>query len=691
MLCAPLRPLRRRAARLFDQLVDVVFPFPIEEGFTYRVRSGHDQPVGMLVEVPFHGRVEQAIVVRFHQNDPGIPLKEVGNSVFPEPVVNQAQIDLAFWMADEYLCGPGEALFKMFPAVCRPAKDNRRKKPPREVTLAVDGDGTGQTPLTLTEEQSAILSIIREELGGKRSSLHLLHGITGSGKTEIYIRALQSVVASGGGGILLVPEISLTVQTLRRLEEVFGGNLALLHSGRKKAERFADYLDVLAGRRRVVVGTRSAVFAPVANLALVILDEEHDGSYREHSTPRYDARGIARRRGESGAVVILGSATPRVDIRYAAERFDVRGPHASSIAGRRFFYHRLTRRASGALPRVTIVEREDYDAPISRSLLLEIEANFRSGHQTMLLLNRRGYQPYLICRSCRQTLQCPRCSVSLTLHKDGKLLCHQCGFTRSGAGACPSCGGSLRRAGTGVQKVEEHLLSLYPDMRIERLDTDTAQRGEGVDDVLGRFLSGEIDLLTGTQMIAKGLDSPRVTLVGVLQADLGLALPDFRASERVFSLLMQVAGRAGRGDAEGRVIFEATNPEHPILLLARGQDYDSFYREEIAERREHGYPPFRRLVRLLLRAREEEHALRYAEELARRLTDVFGEDAGVEILGPAPAPLARLQNRYRVHIILKVTDPARCRSVLRSVLPRFRDRLGEKAYLEIEFDPLDLL
>lgn len=245
--------------------------------------------------------------------------------------------------------------------------------------------------------------------------------------------------------------------------------------------------------------------------------------------------------------------------------------------------------------------------------------------------------------------------------------------------------------GTGVQKVEEHLLSLYPEMRIERLDTDTATRGDGVADVLERFLAGKIDLLTGTQMIAKGLDSPRVTLVGVLQADLGLSLPDFRASERVFALLMQVAGRAGRGDVPGRVVFEASNPDHPILRLAREQDYEAFFEEEIAERREHGYPPFRRLVRLLLRAKQEEHALRFAAQLAALLDDAFRGDSGVEILGPAPAPLARLQNRYRVHMILKTRDPVRCRAGLRSVLPAFRDRLGEKAYLEIEFDPMDLL
>lgn len=666
----------------------------------------------MLVEAPFQNREERGIVVSVHDRHPGIDLKEISHSAYPDAVVNRAQIDLAGWMSEQYLCAPGEALFKMFPSAVTPSRVTQRGSHlrvshpavSRSAKIASRKIAVEQRVECLTEEQKGILSILKEEIG-RRSSFHLIHGVTGSGKTEIYIRALQAALDLGRGGILLVPEISLTVQTLARLEAVFGDELALLHSGRKPRERFGEYQDVLSGRRRIVVGTRSAVFAPVVRPGVIILDEEHDSSYREHSTPRYDARHIARRRGEEGAVVVFGSATPRIEIRYAAERFDVRREigasengggtgkaKAETPAASRYFYHRMTKRASGDLPTVEIIPREDYDAPISRSLLLDIEENFRSGLQTVLLLNRRGYQPFLVCKSCRKTLQCPRCAVSLTLHRDNRLLCHQCGFTQLQVGLCPLCGGTLRRLGTGVQKVEEHLLSLYPEMRIERLDTDSAAKGDGVEGVLARFLSGDIDLLTGTQMIAKGLDSPRVTLVGVLQADLGLSLPDFRSMERVFSLLMQVAGRAGRGESKGRVVFEAMNPDHPVLLLARDQDYEGFYRSEIAERREHGYPPFRRLVRLLVRAKEEDYARDFSEALAGLLDVEFRDSQNrIEVLGPAPAPLSRLQNRYRYHLILKTNDPARVRDGLRRILPDFRSRLGEKAYLEIEFDPMDLL
>lgn len=632
-----------------------------------------------MVEVPLQNRTERAVVVERHSHPPDVHIKEMATPVFEGPVVSEAQIELARWMAEHYLCAPGEALFKMFPS------PHRLSKKAKTDLASVERPTSPAESLILNDEQSGVFSLLCDELDAGRHSVHLLHGITGSGKTEIYIRALQHALDIKRSGILLVPEISLTVQTINRLQSTFGNELALLHSGRRPKERFAEYMDVLAGRRRIVVGTRSAVFAPVSRPGIIILDEEHDASYREHSTPRYDARQIARRRCETeSSVLLLGSATPRVEMRYAAERFDVRRNPESKA---RFFYHRLTERARGALPDVQIIEQQG-DADISRTLLLEIEKNFESGRQTVLLLNRRGYQPYIQCRTCKAVVECPRCSVGLTAHRDGRLLCHQCGWTERELKQCRSCGGPLKKQGTAVQKVEEYLLTRFPSMRIERLDTDAAAKID-VEDVLSRFLQGEIDLLTGTQMIAKGLDSPGVTLVGVLQADRGLALPDFRAQERVFSLLMQVAGRAGRGEEAGRVFFEALNTEHPVLLLAREQNYDRFFAEEIAERRESGYPPFKRLIRILIRSREGAVAVKRIEELATLLTTELSDKD--ELLGPAPAPLTKLHNNYRYHLILKTTAPDRLRGVLKERLPTFKARLGEKAFVELEFDPLDML
>lgn len=664
---------------MFDRYVDVVLPYPLEQSYTYLLPDGMELGPGYMVEVPFQNRTERAVVVERHAHPPDVDLKEVLQPVLDMPVVNSEQIELARWMAEHYLCASGEALFKMFPS------PHRLSRKARENLTSPHRQGEASESLVLNEEQADVFSVLCEELDAGHHSIHLLHGITGSGKTEIYIRALQHALDIGRSGILLVPEISLTVQTINRLLSTFGNELALLHSGRRPKERFAEYMDVLAGRRRIVVGTRSAVFAPVSRPGIIILDEEHDTSYREHSNPRYDARQIARRRSETqSAVLLLGSATPRVEIRYAAERFDVRSHPESKV---RFFYHRLVNRARGGLPDVNIIEQQG-DAGISRTLLLEIEKNFENGKQTVLLLNRRGYQPYVQCRSCKTVVECKRCSVALTLHRDGRLLCHQCGWTERDVTRCRDCGGPLKKQGTAVQKIEEHLLARFPNMRIERLDTDAAAK-KSVEDVLDRFLQGEIDLLTGTQMIAKGLDSPGVTLVGVLQADRGLAFPDFRAHERVFSLLMQVAGRAGRGAHAGRVFFEAIDTEHPVLVLAREQNYDRFFAREIAERYESGYPPFRRLIRILIRSREEAIAAKRIEELALLLSE--GLDEKDELLGPAPAPLLKLHNSYRYHLILKTTAPERLRSTLRNLLPGFKSKLGEKAFLELEFDPLDML
>jgi primosomal protein N' (replication factor Y) len=668
-----------RESSLFHRYADVLLPYPLEQTLTYLLPDGVEVDTGWMVEVPLKNRTERAVVVMRHSHPPDVAVKEMASPLFEGPVVSEAQIELARWMSDYYLCSPGEALFKMFPS------PHRLKRKSSSDPASRDFSKSSDKGVVLNHEQESVFSLLRDELDSGMHSVHLLHGITGSGKTEIYIRVLQHVLDKNRSGILLVPEISLTVQMIRRLESTFGNELALLHSGRHPKERFVEYMDVLSGRRRIVVGTRSAVFAPVHRPGIIILDEEHDASYREHSHPRYDARQIARRRCEmESAVLLLGSATPRVEMRYAAERYDVRRNAKST---QRFFYHRLTERASGALPEVRIIEQQK-DACISRTLLLEIEKNFKNGEQTVLLLNRRGYQPYVQCRSCKAVVECPRCSVGLTVHRDGRLLCHQCGWSELERKQCRICGGLLKKQGTAVQRVEEFLLDRFPSMRIERLDTDAAARID-VEDVLTRFLEGRIDLLTGTQMIAKGLDSPRVTLVGVLQADRGLALPDFRAQERVFSLLMQVAGRAGRGNHAGRVFFEALNTEHPVLQLAREQNYDRFFAAEIAGRMESGYPPFRRLIRILIRSREEAVALKRIEELAGLLKAELSEKD--ELLGPAPAPLTKLHNRYRYHMILKTTAPEGLRKVLKERLASFRARLGEKAFLEVEFDPIDLL
>ena len=659
---------------MFQRFAEVALRLPLRRTFTYSIPDSlADLAPGWPVLVDLRGRREEGLVVSLHSNAPDfktLPIEAMG----PNAVLNSEQLALGGWMSEHYLSGLGECLFKMFPSGKNPARARLRVAP-------------AETPRpTLNEQQQAAFDRIRSELGPHerlRPPVHLLHGITGSGKTEVYMRLIQACIEGDQGAVLLVPEIALTVQLISRLREVFGEDLVLLHSALRKSERLRGYLDLLHGKKRIAVGTRSAVFAPVAGPGLFILDEEHDGSYKEHSAPRYHARQVAYHRAAmNGAVLVLGSATPSIETRYMAE----------NAPG--FAYHILTDRATGAaLPKVDLVRLANPDTPLSGDLLRELEKTIRSGHQALLLLNRRGYQPFQYCAACQASLQCPNCSVTLNLHRTGQLMCHYCGLSRLADGRCDRCSGPVRRLGAGTQKLEEFLLNLYPDWRIERLDTDSASRVGVTEQAVERLLRGDLDILLGTQMIAKGLDAPNVTLVGVLQADLGLNLPDFRAGERTFSLLTQVAGRSGRGEHSGRVIFEVLDVQSPTVLQAAQHDYAAFYAHEIALRRLALYPPFCRLVRLLCRSPTREHAAAGAAQVAAALDEAYrpGDLASRPLLlGPAPAPLERLHGQYRYHVLIKTSRMGDVRAVLSARVDALRAGLPSDTHLEVDFDPTEL-
>jgi primosomal protein N' (replication factor Y) len=664
---------------MFDRFCDVAVGLPLDELLTYRARP--DTEPGMLVTVLVRGRHEKGIVVRVHGQEPSMKALELLDQGLQ--VLSSSQIELGLWMAESFYCGPGEAMFKMFPD---PVKGTLRKKKKDSKALEYSGgheslllggesvsepDGpvnaAYRTDHTLNADQQSAFDSI---LGAGPGSRHLVQGITGSGKTELYIHLIREMLARGQNCILLVPEIALTVQMVDRLRRVFGSQIALLHSALTARERWSAYDSLLKGERRIAVGTRSAVFAPIRP-GLVILDEEHDGSYKEHSSPRYDARSIAGYYCKKfGAIAVHGSATPRLESRQFAN------------------IHYLKARASGAeLSRVEIVQSTESD--LTGVLFEALKQNFSNRQKSILLLNRRGYFPYLYCKSCRETQKCPRCSVTLPLHKSGKLVCHYCGYARADNGKCSACGSVLKKLGMGTERMEEILLGLFPGAVVERLDTDTA-RGPAVQDCISRFLAGQIDILLGTQMIAKGLDSPDVTLVGVLRADSGLALPDFRAAERTFALLTQVAGRSGRVKT-GRVVFEAMDPENQILRLAAEQNYEAFYKQELEERRLSFYPPFSRILRLLVRAKDEQIARDDADRLFSLLA---GEPSlrttGIELLGPAPAPLERLNEYYRHHMIFKAEDIDALGPAVRRIARAFK-ATQKKSYLEIDPDPVDLL
>ena len=488
------------------------------------------------------------------------------------------------------------------------------------------------------------------------SSVFLLHGVTGSGKTEVYLQALDHALSQGKGGIVLVPEIALTPQTVERFKARFshGPNqtlVAVLHSHLSAGERHDEWHKIRQGRARIVIGARSAIFAPVEPLGLIIVDEEHEHTYKQEEAPRYHARDVAVVRGQrEGAVVVLGSATPSLESFYNCKKG-------------KYTLLELPERADNAkLPLVRVVDmrqtaRKEKGPPIFSPQLKEaIHQRIERGEQTILFLNRRGYSSSLSCLKCGYVAECPDCSVSLTFHRrDAKLACHVCGHTAKVPPICPKCRNpEIRYSGLGTEKVEDILGKLFPKARLRRMDSDIMKRKEDYRRVLGEFRAGKVDILVGTQMIAKGLHFPNVTLVGIIFADMALHQPDFRAGERTFQLLTQVAGRAGRGDVEGEVFVQSFTPFHPAIQFARRHDFGGFYEQEIEFRKELNYPPFARIALLTLKGRNEQKVQFAAEHLKRELEKLTADLKGTMLLGPAPAPLLRAETFYRYQLMLRV-------------------------------------
>jgi primosomal protein N' (replication factor Y) len=520
-----------------------------------------------------------------------------------------------------------------------------------------------QPPHRLNEEQESAFREIRAALDAGRGGVFLLHGVTGSGKTEIYLHAIEYILQKGKTSLVLVPEISLTPQMVQRFKARLGEEVAVLHSGLGTGERYDQWRGIREGRYRVVIGARSALFAPLHNLGLVVIDEEHENTYKQGSPPRYHAIEVAEKRAElSSAVLLLGSATPRLE------------SYKSAVERSRGLLV-LSRRVDGRpLPETEVVDMREYRdgagmTILSAPLVNHLAAIYREGGQAVLFINRRGFARFLQCFQCGHILQCPRCSVSLCYHaRESSLLCHHCGWRAQFPSSCPRCGNrKLRLAGVGTERVEAELRRVFPPLRCIRMDSDTTRRKGSHWRLLEEFRQGKAQVLLGTQMIAKGLDIPSVTLVGVINADTTLGLPDFRAAERTFQLLTQVSGRAGRGDRPGKVIIQTYNPDHYAVQAASRGDYGDFYRREISFRRDAGYPPFRRLVNLVTTSSREDHVEAASEKLGAIVREKLETE---EVLGPAPCPLSRVKGRYRYHLLVKTSS-------LRETLPRLEEALLE--------------
>lgn len=527
-------------------------------------------------------------------------------------------------------------------------------------------------PATLNDEQSAALERLWRLASSGKAAASLLYGVTGSGKTQVYMELAARVLDSGRGAMILAPEIALTPQLMRQFRSRFGDRVAILHSALTVGERADEWKRIRAGEADVVLGTRSAVFAPMKDLGLIVIDEEQERSYKSESTPRYHARDIARRRAyDAGALLLLGSATPSVESFHAATE------------GRYELVTLKERYAERPLPKVEIVDmreelRRANPGRISAALKDAILQEMSRGKQSILFLNRRGAARKVVCVECGYTPECPNCSSAYTYHSaNGRLMCHYCGSSEKLPDRCPNCGGDLKQVGVGTQRVETELAELLPDARVLRMDSDTTAARHSHEEILQKFRSGGADILLGTQMIAKGLDFPNVTLVGVLGADDALYADDFRANERTFSIITQVVGRAGRGGDEGRALIQTYTPDSPIILAAARQDYEGFYREEIKLRERMGYPPFREMVSVEVSAADGDAALdgvMRVRELLRGLISAHSPDTLV--LGPTQASVFRVSGRSRYRLTLMGRADAKLRRVIAYALKEFR--AGEK-------------
>ncbi len=541
--------------------------------------------------------------------------------------------------------------------------------------------------LQLTDEQADVLSKLQGVVERGVYQGFLLHGITGSGKTEVYIRTMKAVLEKGRSSLMLVPEIALTPVFSKRLRAVFGRNVAILHSSLSAGERFDEWRRIRNGEARVVIGTRSAVFAPLVDIGLIVVDEEHDTSYRQHEMPFYNGRDVAIVRAHNAdAVVILGSATPALESFHNART----GKYEYLSLPKRIENRPLARAELIDMRRV--FKQAGKDPILAPELVEAIEDTHDRGEQSIILLNRRGFSQFVLCRSCGESIRCRNCDITLTFHKrDNNLVCHYCNHQIEAPNECPSCQSRfLYFMGEGTEQVEAVIQKRFAAMKIARIDRDTAKIRVRMEKIFSEFGKGEIDLLIGTQMIAKGHDFHNVTLVGVISVDAGLSMPDFRSAERTFQLLTQVAGRAGRGELPGRVLIQTYHPEHYALRHAKEQSYDSFYEEEIAFRKRMHYPPFVALASIMFKHPNLNYAYTNAR-IFRDCLDKANSDGGCIILGPAVAPLSRLRGEHRLQMLIKSKNRKQLRETIEFAAADASANSCDMKIVYIEIDPINLL
>lgn len=645
---------------------EVLFNLPVDRSFTYLIGGGLGSAVGCRVKAPFRGRVLTGFVVEETNKQPGggYKLKEIDKIVDSEPVFGDEELALAEWLSRLYFCSKGEALSMILPGGIKKSRIQEE---------LIEKELPGQTLVLSDEQRYAVERISRDEKG-----IYYLYGLTGSGKTEVYLSAAREYLDRGKGVIYLVPEIALTHQIVEHVRTRFGDSCAVLHSRLTPSQRMEEWKRIRSGEAEFIIGARSAVFAPVTELGLIIIDEEHESSYKSGSHPRYHARQVAMfRASREKAALVMGSATPSLEAYHLMKQGKI-----EEIT--------LTRRlAGGKMPSLKVVDLKREAGSISKDLAERIDYTLSLGKQVILFLNRRGFSYFFHCRNCGFEMRCSHCSVSMTYHKEhDRMICHYCGYSTPPVTLCPECGSlDVGYSGFGTEKIEEDISRLFPTARVGRVDTDSVRKRGALKKLLTGFAEGEIDILLGTQMVAKGLNFPKVDLVGIVLADTGLSLPDFRAAERTFQLLQQVSGRAGRFSQEGEVIIQTFRPENNAIRYALSGDLDGFYTEELEVRRSLSFPPFGRLFRLVLRGKNDEDTSAAADRLGKLLSYHF--EGVAEVLGPAECPIGVIAGNHRYQIIIRTDQFSKAHGVLRKTVDDFT--VPRKIYLEIDIDPASLL
>ncbi|MDR1398803.1 MAG: primosomal protein N' [Treponema sp.] len=676
------------------ELFDIVFDLPVLQTFTYRVDSATKgvASVGKRVVAPLGRRELVGYIIAEREHVPaGLDserVRSIRRVVDAELSFDSRTIALAQWLSAFYFCSLGEALAIMIPSGRRVASTR---------VFTINDDEISDTALVLSDEQErALQAIIAPQVPlslAPRSmslntaapslpppSMFYLYGITGSGKTEVFLRAAQTMLDAGKSVIYLVPEIALTYQTTEAIGKRFGAVASTFHSGMTVSARFTEWTRIMRGEVRIVVGPRSAVFAPVRDLGLIIIDEEHDGSYKSGSTPRYHARQVAMRRcSAEGARLLMGSATPSL------EAWKLMGDKAITRLD-------LTRRLSGGnLPEIRPVNLTNTTGCLSKELKEEIRTTAQMGRQTILFLNRRGFAYFYHCSACGYELTCKNCSVSLTWHRDrNQALCHYCGHHETPPLACPQCGSlTAGYAGFGTEMIEDEVRRTFPDLRIRRADADSTSVKGSLQETLELFKAHCFDILLGTQMVAKGLNFPGVRLVGVVLADSGLHLPDFRAVERVFSLIVQVAGRSGRYFPDGKVIVQTYRPNDPSITSACSLDVAGFFKAELAQREMLGFPPYTRLIRFTIRGKDEQRANAAISRLASIIAPLL--PPSVDMLGPAECPISVIAQNHRRQILIRSKSMSMLHGATRGILAAYECNKDSRVHLEVDVDPVSLL